>query len=99
MPTDCNPEPIAFTPLAGRQLIAQFDGGRITSDAGALLLREVAGKSKLFQRMAAAVPDPRDPAMIEHDQQTLFADNLEQIAEGDSVGFEAGNGALQGFVE
>jgi hypothetical protein len=82
VPTDCNPEPIAFTPLANRQLIAQFDGGRITSDAGALLLREVARKAKLFERMAAAVPDPRDPAMIEHDQQTLFAQRVLGIACG-----------------
>ena len=47
MPTDCNSEPIAFTPLGRRQLLGQFDGGTITSDAGALLLREVAGRSRL----------------------------------------------------
>ena len=82
MHADCNSGPIAFTPLARRQLVAQFDGGRITSDAGALLLREVAGRCKLFERMAAAVPDPRDPALIEHDQQTLFAQRVMGIACG-----------------
>ena len=82
MPTDCNSQPIAFTPLGRRELLAQFDGGRITSDAGALLLREVSVESKLFERMAACLPDPRDPAMIEHDQRTLLAQRVLGIACG-----------------
>jgi hypothetical protein len=82
VPTDCNSDTIAFTPLGRRELLAQFDGGRITSDAGALLLREVAGRSKLFERMAAAVPDPRDPAMVEHDQRTMLAQRVLGIACG-----------------
>lgn len=82
MPTDCNSPAIAFTPLARRQLLARFDGGTITSDAGALLLREVARRSKLFERMAGCVPDPRDPAMIEHDQQTMLAQRVLGIACG-----------------
>ena len=82
MPTDCNPQPIAFTPLGRRQVLAQFDGGKITSDAGALLLREAALRSKLFERMAACIPDPRDPAMIEHDQQTMLAQRVLAIACG-----------------
>jgi len=80
--TDCNPQFIAFTPLGRRQLVAQFDGGKITSDAGALLLREVAARSRLFERMAAVVPDPRDPDLIEHDQQTMFAQRVLGIACG-----------------
>ena len=82
MPTDCNAQPIAFTPLGRRQLLAEFDGGRITSDAGALLLREAARRSRLFERMAAAVPDPRDPSMVEHDQQTMLAQRVLGIACG-----------------
>ena len=82
MPTDCNSPPIAFTPLGRRSLLAKFDGGRITSDAGALLLREVAAKSRLFERMAACVPDPREPSMIEHDQQTMLAQRVLGIACG-----------------
>lgn len=82
MPTDCNSAAIAFTPLARREVLAQFDGGRMTSDAGALLLREVASESKLFQRMAACVPDPREPGMIEHDQRTMLAQRVLGIACG-----------------
>jgi len=80
--TDCNPRSITFTPLARRDVLARFDGGKITSDAGALLLREVAAGSKLFERMSAAVPDPRDPDLIEHQQQTMFAQRVLGIACG-----------------
>jgi hypothetical protein len=80
--TDCNSRSIFFTPLRRRQLLADFNGGKITSDAGALLLREVAAKSKLFQRMAGAVPDPRNPELIEHEQQTMFAQRVLGIACG-----------------
>ena len=82
MQTDCKSQSVHFTPLGRRKLSATFDGGFITSDAGALLLREVAGKSKLFERMAQAVPDPRNPALIEHDQQTMLAQRVLGIACG-----------------
>ena len=61
---------------------AKFDAGRITSDAGALVLREVAVKSGLFRRLAACIPDPSDAAMIEHDQQTPLAQRVLGIACG-----------------
>jgi hypothetical protein len=40
MPTECNPALFEFAPVEGRQVVAAFDGGAITSDAGALLLGE-----------------------------------------------------------
>ena len=82
MPTECNPKTIHFTPQGRRKVAASFDGGQITSDAGALLLREVASRARLFDRMAAAVPDPRDPELIEHEQKTLFAQRVLGIACG-----------------
>jgi hypothetical protein len=82
VPTDCNSQPIVFTPLGRRELIAQFDAGQITSDAGALLLRQIAAGCNLFGRMAAAIPDPREPSMIEHDQQTMLAQRVLAIACG-----------------
>jgi hypothetical protein len=82
VPTDCTTAAIRFAPLNRREVLAQFDGGRITSDAGALLLREVGHKLKLFERLAAAIPDPRDPAKIAHDQQTLLAQRIIGIACG-----------------
>ena len=82
MPTDCNTNAITFAPLGRRRVLAEFDGGAITSDAGALLLREVARPMRLFERLADAIPDPRDPARIEHDQQTLLAQRIIAIACG-----------------
>jgi hypothetical protein len=38
MPTECNPKLFEFAPVEGRQVVAAFDGGTITLDAGALLL-------------------------------------------------------------
>ncbi len=52
MLTDCNSRSIAFTPLGRRQLLAQFDGGQITSDAGALLLREAAAPGRRSSQRA-----------------------------------------------
>jgi hypothetical protein len=68
-------------------VVAAFDGGRITSDAGVLLLREVAAGKRLFEWMAACVPDPRDPAMIEHDQPTMLAQRVLGIACGGDSDF------------
>jgi Transposase DDE domain group 1 len=82
VPTDCNSKTIAFTPLGRRKLLAEFDGGNISSDAGIVLLREVAAKCKLFERMAALVPDPRRPELIEHEQKTLLAQRILGIACG-----------------
>lgn len=42
MPTECSAKPMAFAPVEGRSVVAAFDGGAITSDAGALLLGRLA---------------------------------------------------------
>jgi hypothetical protein len=62
--------------------VADFEGGSITSDAGTLLLREAAGRLHLFDRMARAIPDPREPSMIEHEQRTMLAQRVLGIACG-----------------
>lgn len=82
MRTDCNTKPIHFTPLGRRPVVADFEGGSITGDAGALLLREAAGRLHLFDRMAGAIPDPREPSMVEHEQQTMLAQRVLGIACG-----------------
>ncbi len=67
--TDCISEPLHFSTLGSRTVVADFQGGRITSDAGALLLREVADASGLFDALNDVIPDPRNPDQILHDQQ------------------------------
>jgi Transposase DDE domain group 1 len=80
--TDCNRQPLSFSSLGPRALVADFLGGRLTSDAGALLLREAGEATGLFRALDRAIPDPRDPALIVHDQQALLAQRIIALALG-----------------
>jgi hypothetical protein len=82
--TECNPSSFAFQPLGSREVVAQFDGGRITSDAGALLLREIDAKFQFLDRFAACFTDHRDPELIEHPLPAL----LKQRVFGLCLGYE-----------
>jgi hypothetical protein len=80
--TDCNRQPLTFSSLGGKSVVADFLGGRLTSDAGALLLREVGRKTGLFEAIAAAIPDPRNPVFVIHDQPSMIAQRVVAIALG-----------------
>jgi Transposase DDE domain group 1 len=80
--TDCNPIPLAFSRIQGKPVVADFSGGRLTTDAGVLLLREVAERTGLFRALDRVIPDPRQPEMIVHDQQTMLAQRIMAIALG-----------------
>ncbi|PHZ84794.1 IS1380 family transposase [Paremcibacter congregatus] len=73
-----------FTDFGSRTLLAAFDGGEITSNAGVLLLRERAEQINLFDRMAACFTDHRDPLRIKHQLPTL----LSQRVCGMALGYE-----------
>ena len=73
---------MAFSRLGSRSLHADFLGGRITTDAGVLLLREVARRTGLFDALDRAIPDPRLPEMIRHRQKSLLAQRITAIALG-----------------
>jgi hypothetical protein len=62
--------------------VADFDGGRLTSDAGGLLLREADRQLGLIRRLAACIHDPRDPLLTIHDQETMLAQRIFGIALG-----------------
>jgi hypothetical protein len=66
--------------LDRRQLVADFDGGDLTSDGGLPLLREVDRKIGLIDALNAAVFDPRRPLFTLHDQRTLLAQRVYAIA-------------------
>ena len=68
--TECNRGPLVFSNLSRRKICADFDGGRLTSDAGGLLLREVDRQLELTQGLAECIADPRDPAKIRHELRT-----------------------------
>jgi Transposase DDE domain group 1 len=80
--TDCNPKPLAFSRTQGKAVVADFRGGRLTTDGGALLLREVDLRIGLCRALDQVIPDPRQPEMIVHDQQTMLAQRVMAIALG-----------------
>lgn len=82
MPTECSPESFAFPALGARRVVAGFDGGRITSDAGALLLGATDRAIRLVERVAACFTDGRRPDLIEHDVATLVGQRIVGLALG-----------------
>jgi Transposase DDE domain group 1 len=82
MPTECSPTLFAFAPVETRRVVAGFDGGAITSDAGALLLGVTDRAIGLVRRFAGCFRDARAPARIEHDIATLVGQRVFGIALG-----------------
>jgi hypothetical protein len=65
MPTECMPKRFEFEAVARRAVVACFDGGDITSNAGALLLGQVDRGLGLMRRFAACFTDRRDPRLCD----------------------------------
>jgi hypothetical protein len=65
-----------------RRVEADFGGGRLSSEAGLLLLREVDRRTGLSAALAGCVGDPRQPAKIQHEQSQMFAQRIHAIAAG-----------------
>lgn len=82
METECSDRPFLFEGFKKRSVVAAFDGGAITSDAGALLLREADRVVGLTKRVAKCFTDHRDPTRTEHAVETLVAQRIHGIALG-----------------
>jgi hypothetical protein len=80
--TDCNLKPLGFTGHGRRKVVADFLGGRLTTDAGVLLLREVDRALGLIDAVNECVPDPRDQRYVTHDQRSMLAQRIYAIALG-----------------
>jgi Transposase DDE domain group 1 len=80
--TQRSTEPLSFSSLASRRIEADFSGGSLTSDAGALLLREADKRLGLLDALDRAIPDPRNPDFITHSQRSLLAQRVLGIALG-----------------
>ena len=74
--------PAAYQNLGGRELVARFDGGDITSDGGALLLKKLEEKTAIVRRFAACFADYRNPKFIEHPLLDLVAQRVFGLALG-----------------
>jgi len=82
VPTECNPTLFEFAPVEGHRVVAGFDGGSITSDAGALLLGETDRVIRLTERFAACFIDARMPELVEHEVSTMVLQRVVGIALG-----------------
>ena len=82
MQTECSAEPMLFARLDRRELVADFGGGAITSDAGALLLGATDRAIRLVDRFAACFADGRAAARMVHEVATLVGQRVFGIALG-----------------
>ena len=82
MPTECSPALFEFVPVEGRAVVAGFDGGAITSDAGALLLGATDRAIGLVRRFATCFRDARAPERVEHEIPTPVGQRVFGIALG-----------------
>ena len=82
MPTHCTADRFGFAPVEGRSVVAAFDGGAMTSDAGALLLGATDRAVGLIDRFAACFVDRRDGRLLEHVLRTLVGQRVFGVALG-----------------
>ena len=82
MQTECSAEPSVFGRVEGRPVVAEFDGGALTSDAGGLLLGAADRGLGLVGRLAGCFRDARDPRFVEHSVATLVGQRVFGIALG-----------------
>src|ERR1700687_849999 len=78
-----------LSPVGGKRVVVNFDGGLLSSDGGILVLREVEQRLRVADRMAACLVDPRAPDQITHTLAAIMRFRLLMIA----AGYEDGNDA------
>ena len=82
MPTQCSRDLFGYEVVAGRRVVAAFDGGEVTSDAGGLLLGATDRAIGLMARFAACFDDARVQAQVEHSVGGMVAQRVFGIALG-----------------
>ena len=82
MRTECKAKSYGFQALGRRQVVADFEGGRLTSDAGALLLRSVEERFGIIEQLSSCFEDQRDPRWVEHTVRDLVAQRVMGLALG-----------------
>ena len=82
MPTQCNRDLFGYEVVEGRQVVAAFDGGDHTTDAGALLLGATDRAIGLVGRFAACFADGRAQAQVEHTIEAMVGQRVFGIALG-----------------
>ncbi|WP_036285733.1 IS1380 family transposase [Methylocystis sp. ATCC 49242] len=80
--TEGIPLPFSFPAVGRKKITAAFDGGRITSDAGVMLLGQAEHRPGLADKLAAVIADPRNPLLITHSLASIFLARILAIACG-----------------
>ena len=82
MQTECTVETLTFQEVAGRAVVGRFDGGALTSDGGAVLLREVERATGILAQFADCFQDHRDPSRVTHSVAALVRQRIYGLALG-----------------
>ncbi len=80
--TECNQSSFGFKACGAREVVARFDGGTISSDAGGLLLRQTDERLNLLPRLAQCFLDGRDQDLVEHSLEQMLAQRVYGLALG-----------------
>jgi hypothetical protein len=103
MQTECSAKEIDFGRADGRRVVADFEGGMVSSDAGALLLGETDKGIRLVERLSTCFHEQRNPIYVAHAIETLVAQRVfglalgyEDLIEHDGLRLDPVLGALLG---
>jgi hypothetical protein len=80
--SDDTSEPFGFPAVGRKKLTAAFDGGRLTSDGGVMLLGATERRIGIAATLAALIADPRDPALVTHSVADILRARMLAIACG-----------------
>lgn len=80
--TECTQEQFRFEAHFSRQVVGRFDGSRLTTDGGSLLLRQADRKTGLLKRVAGCFTDARQPERVEHELGPMLAQRIYGLALG-----------------
>jgi hypothetical protein len=80
--TECNQSEFGFEACGRREIVARFDGGTISSDGGAFLLRQTDKRLNLLPRLAQCFLDGRNQDLIEHSIQEMLSQRVYGLALG-----------------
>ena len=80
--TECTQPSFTFANHGRRQVVARFDGGTITSDGGAVLLRQTEQRTGIVRQFADCFRDHRQPGQVEHSVRELVSQRVYGLALG-----------------
>jgi Transposase DDE domain group 1 len=80
--TECTAKSYAFGSLSGRQVVADFSGGQLTTDGGVILIAQVDAHYRLSERLASCFSDSREASRVQHEVKDLVAQRLYGLVQG-----------------